>query len=77
MEGKEPSSLSQNTREHTPVPQGGRAGTLPPASALGFRMTTTFASDFLNKEAADPNRLFSQKAHNTATAEELPFMLAP
>lgn len=39
-------------------------------------MTTTFASDFLNKEAVDLHHLFGQKAHNTATAEELSFMLA-
>lgn len=40
-------------------------------------MATTLASDFLNKEAVDLHCLFGQKAHNnTATAQELPFMLA-
>lgn len=47
-----------------------------PASALGCYMTTTFASDFLHKEAGDLHRLLGQRAQNTATAEALPFTLA-
>lgn len=39
-------------------------------------MTTTFASDFLHKEAGDLHCLLGQRAQNTATAEALPFTLA-
>lgn len=75
MEGKEPSLLSQNTREHPWVFQG-RAQEHYPLPPRWVLYDSSLASDFLNKEAADLHHLFGQKAHNTATAEELPFMLA-
>lgn len=55
---------------------GQSTGTLPSASALGCEVTTTFASHFLNKEAVGLHHLLGQKAQNTATAEQVPFMLA-